>query len=87
MAEISIGINHLAQLAQIEHVGMFLQAEAARLENELAYIRNREATLAHELQGFLLQTYGIEPGGRFTLDTARALIITDDPQPPQEAQP
>ena len=79
--EISIGVNHLAQLTQIEHVGQFLQAEAARLEYELAYVRTREAALTQELQSFLAQSYGIAPGQRVTLDTARALIITDEPQP------
>ena len=79
--EIGIGVNHLAQFTKIESVGQFLQAEAARLEYELAYVRMREAALAQELQSFLAQSYGIAPGRRVTLDTARALIITDDPQP------
>ncbi|MDE1904948.1 MAG: hypothetical protein KGH75_00675 [Rhodospirillales bacterium] len=82
MAEYPIGANHLAHFTAVEHIGTFLQAEQARLTHELAFVRAREAEVVRNLKHLLLQSYGIDPAVPATIDSARGVIITPEPDHP-----
>lgn len=92
MADISIGNNHLAYLARMEHVGEWLQAEMARIEMERRTIMGQAQRHSAELIAFLQQSYGIDAQHvPVTVDTARGVLITPDAsdvsdEPPTESK-
>ena len=75
----SIGVNHLEQLKQAEHVLTWLQGERARVEQEMVTVAQQWQREESKLRSFLAQVYGIQ--GPFTLDTDAGHIVTPDPDP------
>jgi hypothetical protein len=80
--DITMGDNHKAQFARMQHVGEHLAAERARLEAELRYVLGQAQRLDSEIMTFLAQGYGIDARRqRAQLDTARGMIVLPDVQP------
>lgn len=89
MAETTIGANHKAYLARLQHLGEHFTAEKARLEAELRYVMSQAQRVDTEMVA-VLRGYGIDAQQTpVQVDTDRGVIITLDiaPVPAQNAPP
>lgn len=81
---IALDPQDLLALAKHQHLAQWLQAEATRLEAALAYVRERAASIQHEVTTYVAQRYGVAGGA---LDLEHGLLHltpgTDAPQGPQ----
>lgn len=79
MAETIIKAEHRAQLARMQHVLEWLQAEAVRLQAELAHTMAAGQREQGELVSFLAREYGVNTP-LLSLDAERGVFVTADRQ-------
>jgi hypothetical protein len=86
MAETSIGDNHRAYLAKVQHVGEWLAGELARVEAEYRLVQQQAQRHAAEFTAFVQRNYGLDAAHQsVTLDVERGVLITPDaPDAPAE---
>lgn len=85
--EIPIQPEHAGQLARMQHVLEWLQAEQARLLAELAHIGKQGQQAHDQLAEVLRAAYGIDLVPGVTLDTEKGTITTPDSSPEQQPEP
>lgn len=87
MAEIAIQPEHQAQLARMQHVLEWLQAERARIEGEYTHVLRQGQQAQAQLGAFLEQAYGLAAHALtgVMLDVEHGVIRTPDAATPEPA--
>lgn len=87
MPETTIGTNHRAYLARLQHLGEHFTAEKARLEAELRYVISQAQRVDTEMVA-VLRGYNIDAQHTpVQVDTDRGVIVTPDIAPAPTPEP
>lgn len=85
--DISIGDNHKATIAFMQHAVQLYDEEARRLQIETAYVLRQGRQAQTQLIAFLQQSYGVDAAHvTVTVDLERGVITVPDEAPTEAAE-